>query len=397
MHRFLTIAAACIVISSTSPRAQTASRPLLHLDFVVDSQGPNLVTVATSLDGKRVATFEAGEAVWSPDGSQFAALAESGRQKGVALTVFRIDSPKGTSLFEPGGGEMLTGWAPAWAPDGKTIAVTAMKESSRRENGVEYSVVIVDVAGKSVRARHVSPEGVLNVPRHLSPADKIRFSSSGKHLLISWERATVLDLDRRRWITISERPIIADWAAGADTVIYLDLAPGTSARRPVFGGLYLRKLASDDRVELANTKALAAHGIAVYSALHSGLMVVSPSRTKVALVHDVADRNTAALRVFEMAADGTIDLSKSIRTQPLEEIVAKLEWSIDERSIAVVTIPATAVLRQGPFGKPAFKVLALPDGGWQTVATMNFDLRQEWPQSLELIGLAKMLSWTGGS
>jgi hypothetical protein len=397
MHRFLAIATACIVIWSANPRAQTAQRPLLHLDFVVDSQGPNLVTVATSLDGKRVAAFEAGEAVWSSDGSQFAALAKSGRQDGVALQVFRIDRPQGTSLFEPGGGEMLTGWAPAWAPDGKTIAVTVMKESSRRENGVEYSVVIVDVAGKSVRARHVIPEGVLNLPRHLSPADKIRFSPGGKHLLISWERATVLDLDRRRWITISERPIIADWAAGADAVIYLDLAAGTSARRPVFGGLYLRKLASDDRVELANTKTLAAHGIAVHSALHSGLMVVSPSRTKVALVHNLADRNTAALRVFEMAADGTIDLSRPVRTQPVEEIIAKLEWSIDERSIAVAAIPATAVLRQGPFGKPAFKVLALPDGGWETIATMNFDLRQDWPQSLELIGLAKLLSWTGGS
>jgi hypothetical protein len=393
MHRFLAIAAAGLVISSTNPQVQFAARPLLHLDFVVDNQGPNLVTVATLLDGKRVAVFEAGEAVWSPDGLQFAALAKSGRQDGVALKAFRIDSPQGTSLFEPGGGEMLTGWAPAWAPDGKTIAVTVMKESSRRENGVEYSVVIVDVAGKSVRARHVIPEGVLNLPRHLSPADKIRFSSSGKHLLISWERATVLDLDRRRWITISERPIIADWAAGADAVIYLDLAPGTSARRPVFGGLYLRKLASSDRVELANTKTLAAQGIAVHSALHSGLMVVSPSRTKVAVVHELADKNTPVLRVFDMAADGALDLSRPVRTQPLEEIVAKLEWSTDERSIAVVTIPATAVLRQGPFGKPAFKVLTLPDGGWQTVATMNFDLRQDWPQSLELIGLAKMLSW----
>jgi hypothetical protein len=397
MHRFLAIAAACIVISSTNPTAQTAARPLLHLDLVVDSQGPNLVTVATSLDGKRVATFEAGEAVWSPDGSQFAALANTGRQDRVALKVFRIDSPQGTRLFDPGNGEMLTGWAPAWAPDGKTIAVTVMKESSKRENGVEYSVVIVDVAGKSVRARHVIPEGVLNLPRHLSPADKIRFSSGGKHLLLSWERAAVLDLDRRRWITISEWPIIADWAAGPDAVIYLDLVPGASARRPVFGGLYLRKLASDDRVELANTKTLAAHGIAVHSALHSGLMVVSPSRTKVALVHDLADKNTAALRVFEMAADGTIDLSRPVRTQALEEIVAKLEWSIDERSIAVAAIPATAVLRQGPFGKPAFKILTLPDGGWETVATMNFDLRQDWPQSLELIGLAKLLSWTGGS
>jgi len=397
MHRFLTVAAACIVLSPTHPRAQTAARPLLHLDFVVDNQGPNLVTVATSLDGKRVAVFEAGEAVWSPDGSQFAAIAKSGRQDDVVLSVFRIDSPQGTTVFAPGGGEMLTGWSPAWAPDGKTIAVTVMKESSRRENGVEYSVVIVDVAGKSVRARHVIPDGVLNLPRHLSPADKIRFSGSGRHLLISWERATVLDLDRRRWITISERPIIADWSAGADTLIYLDLAPGASARRPVFGGLYLRKLASGDRVEVASAKALASNGIAVHSALHSGLMVVSPSRTKIALVHDLADRNTPALRVFEMAADGTIDLSRPVRTLPLEEIIAKLEWSVDERSLAVVTIPATAVLRQGPFGKPAFKVLALPDGGWQTVATMNFDLRQEWPQSLELIGLAKMLSWTGGS
>jgi len=165
MHRFLAIAAVCLAISNTSPRAQIAARPLLHLDFVVDSQGPSLVTVATSLDGKRVAAFEAGEAVWSPDGSQFAALANTGRQNGVALKVFRIDSPEGTSLFDPGSSEMLTGWAPAWAPDGKTIAVTVMKESSRRGNGVEYSVVIVDVAGKSVRARHVIPEGVLNLPR----------------------------------------------------------------------------------------------------------------------------------------------------------------------------------------------------------------------------------------
>ena len=84
MHRVLAIAAACIVIWTTNFQAQTAARPLLHLDFVVDSQGPNLVTVATSLDGKRVAAFEAGEAVWSPDGLQFAALANTGRQNSMA-------------------------------------------------------------------------------------------------------------------------------------------------------------------------------------------------------------------------------------------------------------------------------------------------------------------------
>ena len=130
MHRFLAIASACILISATNPGAQTAVRPLLHLDFVVENQGPNLVTVATSVDGKRVAVFEAGEAVWSPDGSQFAALAKSGRQDDMALKVFRIASAQGTSVFEPGSGEMFTGWWPAWAPDGSRVFVTGTGSDS---------------------------------------------------------------------------------------------------------------------------------------------------------------------------------------------------------------------------------------------------------------------------
>jgi hypothetical protein len=99
-------------------------------------------------------------------------------------------------------------------------------------------------------------------------------------------------------------------------------------------------------------------------------------------------------RLYNVNPEAALDLGKPVKTVNVDEIIVKLEWSADERSVAAVMIPKSAVFRQGPFGQPVIKILTLANDEWRTVTMINFDLRQEWPQSLELLSLENVLSWT---
>jgi WD40-like Beta Propeller Repeat len=380
-------------VAPSTRLGDASDRPLLHLDFAKNGQTLDIVTAVTSADGRRVQSFgitDARSAVWSPDGAQFAALAASA--KGESLKIIRLNGPAAT-VFEAAADEGLGGWAPAWSPDGKYVAVSVIKRSSAQANGLEYFVAVVDVARKAVRSRQAVPEGTLKFPRHLSPPDKFRWSPDGRYILLSWEKAIVLDLEQGRTISISDQPVVAEWTPGGDGVLYFETASGGAARQRTLGGLYLKKL-SGERVELASAETLSARGIALHTGLHNGLLLLSPSNSKLAIVQGIPASQRSSLRLYNLNPEAALDLGKPVKTVNVDEIIVKLEWSADERSVAAVMIPKSAVFPQGPFGQPVIKILTLANDEWRTVTMINFDLRQEWPQSLELLLLENVLSWT---
>jgi len=386
------------VFLTVAPSPQTApisavreTRPLLHLDFNGSGAQLQMITAATSVEGRRVRSFEVMSAVISPDGSRFVAFSDTGNAD--ALVAAPI-AGRSQIVFETASNENFTGWAPVWSPDGKQLAVTVLKPSSRQENGAEYSVVIIDADTWKVRGRHPIPEGTLLIPRHLSPPDKLRWSPDSRYLLISWENAIVLDLQQKKWIQISKQPVVADWTPRGDAIQYFEMANWERRRERALGGFFVKTLDTSARVEIASAAAVAAKGFSLNTDLHNGLLELSPSRAKLAVLQGAPGTNRARLRIYDVSANTPLDLSTPSRTIDLDDILVKLDWSPDEQSIAAAVIPKTAVLRTGPFGQPSIRILDLASGTWRAVTTINFDLRLEWPQSLELLSLHKLLSWT---
>jgi hypothetical protein len=364
------------------------SRPLLHLDFASTPRGLAFVTVATAPSGQRVRTFAPGDArsaVWSPDGTRFAALAPSDRADG-AVKVIDLQG-RADVVFEAAPGEVMRGWAPAWSPDGRQLAVVLLKDPPNPG----HLVAIVDVASRSVRARRPLPEGVL-LPRHLSPPDALRWSANGRFLLVSWERAVVIELDTGRVVNVSEGPAVAEWAPNGEAVIFSELTGARPNR--VLRGMYRTTIATGERVEVASA-ALGAAGLSLHEGMHHGLLVLSPTRTKVALVQGVAATDRSTLRIYDVAPDGSFNAAGGAARsfEIATDVVVKLERSPDERQVAALTIPRTATTSRGPFGKPAIKTLTLASGEWRPVTTIELDLQIQWPQSLELLLLEQGLSW----
>ena len=174
---------------------------------------------------------------------------------------------------------------------------------------------------------------------------------------------------------------------------FFETARGGAARQQTLGGLYLKKL-SGERVELASAETLAARAIALHTGLHNGLLLLSPSNSKLAIVQGIPASQRSSLRLYNLNSEAVLDLGKPVKTVNVDDIFVKLEWSADERSVAAVMIPKSAVYPQGPFGQPAVKILTLANDEWRTVTMINFDFRQQWPQSLELLSLENVLSWT---
>jgi len=373
-----------------------AARPLLHLDFVRDGRSMKFITAVTSPDGRRLAQFDysdAGSAVWSPDGTRFVAMAQSASSPGGSLKIMDLDGSAET-LLNLSDEESLTGWLPAWSPDGDRIAVTVYGRTAAAPNRLAHFVLVVDVDERAVRSRLAIPEGTLRLPRHLSPPDKFRWSPNGRYILVSWENAVVLDVEEGRAIRISTEAVVAAWTPGSDAVLYFEGVESERGSQPTLAGLYSLNLATGERVEIAGATVLAAAGLAEHTSMHDGLLDLSPSASKLSVVQGLAGSQQSRLLVYDVDPAAPLDLADPVKTLDIDEVIVKLEWSPDEESLAALMIPRSATFRQGPFGPPVIKTLALAGDEWRTVVTMNFDLRYEWPQSLELMSLERVLSWT---
>jgi WD40 repeat protein len=218
-----------------------------------------------------------------------------------------------------------------------------------------YEVVVIDIATATVRSRHPLPKGTLSL-LYTSPPNIFRWSPDGRRILVSWDRLVVVDIERGGAPLSLPGGVIAEWAPGSDAIYYFQLARSSS--RP--NGFYFRHLAASEPVRLMDADGLAAAGFRPARWLINGVMVLSPS--------------------------GPVALERPSHTFYSEDLMTAVEWSPDEKSLAVL-----AVVAQAKEEKPVHvRVVDLASGTWRTVARVEFQLRTP---DVDLLGF-KILSWT---
>ena len=270
------------------------------------------------------------------------------------------------------------GWQPAWSPDGHRIAAI----TSPRQG--EFWVVVVSVADRKLLSKHRLPEGILKLPNHLSPPNQFRWSPDGQKLLVSWEAVAVVDTESGSVQRLSEGPVVAEWAPDSSGVYYLEIANWDSPGKRAFGGFYFRKLGAEEAVEVMGAKQLVAAGLRWPLGLHYGIMSLSPSATRLALVVGPTGDAAGTLLVYEPKPGEMLALERPARRYDTDGRIATLQWSPAEERLAVIMVGLT-----GSEGVQ-IQVLDLSSGEWKTVATVPLKLTVA---GIEVLAF-KNLSWT---
>lgn len=357
-------------------------RPILHFDVEEKDGQKRLVMAATTAEGHRVKTDTTHGAVWSPKGTWFAVFAGTDRAGGQAL--YQVNLKGEVDLvYDPKAEEHIIGWHPAWSPDGRKIAVLVgvLSKTGQRHLGV----TVIDAVEKKVLSRHRIPDGTINLPYYMSPPNNFRWSPDGRKILISWEKAVVIDVEKMNcFFIVTDEPAVAEWAPDSESVLYFAISDRANPSKRALGGVYVKKLGDSNPVELIDRKGLVTLGLGLHPDICFALMVLSPTSSRLAIVTGTTKEKVVQLQIHHLKA-GAFDLSQPARTFQTDERITALEWSPDESRVAVVTLDKD--------GRAAVKVLHLETGVWSTVAKINLDLQQLGVTGLELLGY-KNLSWT---
>lgn len=365
---------------TSSPDRRAAMRPILHFDVEGTGAQARGVTRGVYPDGRQTPAFVRTPTgvVWAPDASSFAYMwrNSSGR------SVLSLGDPQrllGTPVFTSDPAETIHPWKAAFSPDSRRIAVmTHVTDHS-------YEVVVIDIATATVRSRHALPKGTLSL-LYTSPPNIFRWSPDGRRILVSWDQAVVVDTERGGTQPIAPGPVIAEWAPGSDAIYYFSLT--RSGSRPL--GFYVRRLAEPEPVRLTDADGLTRAGFRPARWLINGVMVLSPSATQLAIATGSTRSDPdgkwqyQAVRVYKLDAARPVVLERPSHTFYSEDLMTAVEWSPDEKSLAVL-----AVVVRAKEEKPVHvRVVDLASGTWRTVAHVEFQLRTP-----DLLGF-KILSWT---
>lgn len=292
-------------------KSQVGARPVLHLDVGGTKDNPEFFLSATTADGHHIGKFPAAGTAWSPDGTWFAFFTDRGRYLNLASLnrehkrLFEFSAKTGTSI----------GWQPSWSPDGKTIA------SITRDNGSHYWLVLISSASGKVISAHALPDGIIQLPYYLSPADQFRWSPDGHKILISWDKCVVFDLTSLKVSTISAEHVVSEWAGDSDGIYYLESQQNNNARS--FSGLYYPKLDGGSRIKLEDTKGIQKIGLRI-AFLNRGLMSLSPSGSELAISGGGQEPGTGRLLVYSLHPGEKLILDKPSETFELGGVVAAL-------------------------------------------------------------------------
>lgn len=350
---------------------RVSSRPILYLDFEGEA-GP--VIAAVYPDGRRLGALVPGlGAMWSPSGTWFAYVA---RFRDTVLNVINLEGEVKT-IFTTGPGEFIfnLGWQSIWSPDGRRIALIVCPE-----DGSVYSIIVINVADKSVVSRHKLPAEVYSrfkdgerYPMNWPPY-KFRWSPDGRKLLLSWEWTVVVDAVTGAIETIAEAPTAAEWAPGSDAVYYFH------------GDFYLRKLDSSTPLRMVGKEHIAALGLRRPPLLHKAILTLSPLGSKLSLLAGSTTGHTSSIYIYDLRERGTVALDKPFKTFQTEDVITAIEWGPDENSIAIMAIsPSVGV---------TIKLLDLMTGEWRTLATIAYPIGVPAIEMIDVLGLYKTLSWT---
>lgn len=365
--------------ASAALPSPTASRPILYLTFEGAAPPRQPQWNAVSPDGSRVTlSIPGGGATWSPDGQWIAYVGARGTElrltntSGESQVVFETDRSKETMLHRP-----------MWSPDGRSIAVIVLTLPSRSPD--TNSLAIIDVGQRKILGRYPLSNDVVHLPNNFAPPDKFRWSPDGRKVLISWGSAAVIYVDTG-WIeTISRDPIVAEWAPDGEAIYYFAITrtPATTE----LSGFYMKRLGQPP-VTLVDPRQLAMSGFKFTKAPTYGIMVLSPTGSRLALSFG-SDKPTADfLRFYDLRPGEPPALERPAKAVPIDEAVAALEWAPDERAVAVGSLLFRDTRGQQP-PDVRIRLLDLATDEWKLLASWRLIDRREI-----YVFIDKALSWT---
>ena len=314
--------------------------------------------------------------MWAPDGVRFAYVAEDGK----SVRVGDIEGDEKIVLQSDSEWHPMYQW-PAWSPDGRRIA--AINVAWCEVGMYVSSIEIIDAELGGSVARHGPYDfwqaaGTQEGPTRFSSPNKISWSHDGQKVLISWDKAVVIDAVTGRAEVVTTKPVLAEWAPGSDAIYYFEIKKGEVRRNLTLGAFFVKKLGSDSPDLLIDEQRVSEMGLSNAWSPIPGVLALSPSGGKIAMTGGGDSEGNSSLYVFDLAGDTQTSFENSPESYDVEGHVVALDWAPDDGGLAALVSKDEGV---------SVDTLDLATGEWKTVTTSEIELRQ-----IEFLG--KAISWS---
>ena len=353
-------------------------RAILALDADTKNREETLVTIGVRYDGQSLgAVAPAPGAVWSPDGSRFAYITGDG----VSVKVGNLQGEEFPVLDTGTEWHPMYQW-PAWSPDGSLLA--AMNVAWCEVGMKVSSVEIIDALNGGSVDRHGpydfwQADGTLQGPRRFSTPNNISWSRDGGKLLVSWDKAVVINIKSGKPRVISSKPVLAEWAPTSDSVYYFDIEVGEENKRNrTLGAFYVRHLESDEPETLLSAEEVADMGLSSEWGPIPGVMSLSPSGSTLAVSGGDDEDGYSELHLFDIPEGSSAVSAKDGVRYPVNGRLIALDWAPDGNSIAGLIADASGV---------RMDIFDIATNEWSVVAKSGIEVNQ-----VQFLG--KVISWS---